>query len=231
MRKTTERKPFIAPVVDNAAQFIRERGAVTVGELAEYLSAALTGEQLAYWWRQPRREFLGLPVIDSGSIEFVRTIAALLVNRTVDLDATDPALLKLTWDGRWEAHREASQPHEYKSLTGAHYHVLTVRDPGGAQQVAECWEGENDLGFLQQYLDELYLHDFVDEGWEAIFIVGCPDRCPRDEICNLSVDEWGAPYWQEPAFPGVEDFLQRTGSEQADPLTNSSGVIAYQRLP
>jgi hypothetical protein len=214
MSTTTERKPFIAPVIDNAAQFIKERGAVTVSELAEYLSAAdvnisgdteLTGEELAYWWRKCRPEFLGLPVIAFGSTEFVRTIAALLINRTVDLDATNPAVLKLTWDGRWGAHRE-SQPNIYKSRTGGHYHILTVRDPGGSQQVAECWEGGSDLVLAQQYLDEVYLRDFVDEGWDAIWIVGCgSDRCRRDEICNLPVEEWGAPYWGDTTvFPGIE---------------------------
>ena len=107
MSTTTERTPFIAPLVDNAAQFIKERGAVTVSELAEYLSAVgvtvrgdaeLTGEELAYFW--DRKQFLALPVIASGSAIFLRIVEALLVNRSVHLDATNPALAKLTWDGR-----------------------------------------------------------------------------------------------------------------------------------
>jgi hypothetical protein len=52
--------------------------------------------------------------------------------------ATNPALLKLTWDGRWDACREASQPTGYKSRTGGHYHIRIVRDPGGPQQVADA---------------------------------------------------------------------------------------------
>jgi len=201
MSTTTEIKPFIVHVVDNAAQFIKERGAVTVSELAEYLTAAgvtvrgdaeLTGEELAYF--QGREELLALPVIASGSTELVRTVAALVVNRTVDLDATNPALLKLTWDGRWDAYREASPPKKYKSRTGGHYHILTVRDPGGSQQVAECGEGECDLGFACQYLDDVYLRDSVDEGWDAIWIVGCgPDRCRRDEICKPGTSSPGPP--------------------------------------
>jgi hypothetical protein len=243
MSTTTERKPFIAPVVDNAAQFIKKRGAVTVSELAEYLSAAginvsgdaeLTGEELAYRWR--RKKFLELPVIASGSIEFVRTIAALLVNRTVDLDASNPALLKLTWDGRWDAHHEAPQPKRHKSRTGGHYHVLIVRDPGGPQQVAECWEDKFDLGFASQLLDE-YLRDIVHEGWDAIFIVGCgPDRCRRDEICNLPVEEWGAPHWADDTTvsPGVEDSCNAPGSEQAfrafrDLINKTVGVDGQSR--
>ncbi|MGA9357935.1 MAG: hypothetical protein WBW75_07950 [Mycobacterium sp.] len=110
MSTTTERTPFIAPLVDKAAQFIKERGAAAISELAEYLSAAginvsgdaeLTGEELAYYWR--REELQILPVIASGSGEFVWTIAALLVNRTVDLDTSNLALLKLTWYGDLEA--------------------------------------------------------------------------------------------------------------------------------
>jgi hypothetical protein len=204
MSTSTERKPFIAPVVDIAAQFIRKRGAVTVSELAIYLSAAglnvsgdaeLTDEELGYLWRQ-RNEVPAQPVIASGSAEFVQAIAALLVNRTVDLDATNPALLKLTWDGRWDAHREASTPVKDKSRTAGHYHILTVRDPGGSQQVAECDGDEWHLGFLCQYLDEVYLREFIDEGWDAIWVVGCgSDRCRRDEICNLPVEEWGEPHW------------------------------------
>src|ERR1700752_5166695 len=43
---------------------------------------------------------------------------------------------------------------------------------------AECWEGKCDLTFACQYLDEIYLRETIDEGWEAIWIVGCgPDRC------------------------------------------------------
>src|ERR1700757_4351669 len=118
MSTTRERKPFIAPVIDIAAEFVKKRGAATVSELAVYLSAAgvnvrgddeFAGEELAYLWRR-RQEVPALPVIASGSTAFVRTIAALLVNRTVDLDVTNPALLKLTWDGRWDAHHTASTP-------------------------------------------------------------------------------------------------------------------------
>jgi hypothetical protein len=75
-----------------------------------------------------------------GGAEFVQIAAALLVNRTVVLDVSDPAVLKLKWDGRWDAHRAASQPNRYKSRTGGHYHLLSVRDPGGPQQIAECAE-------------------------------------------------------------------------------------------
>ncbi|ORA15560.1 hypothetical protein [Mycobacterium asiaticum] len=87
------------------------------------------------------------------------------MNRTADLDAANPAVLKLTWGARWNAHREASTPMKDKSRAGCHYHILTVRVPGGSQQIAECWEGEWDLGLAQQYLDEVYLHNSVDEGW------------------------------------------------------------------
>jgi hypothetical protein len=238
MSTTTQRKPFIAPLVDGAAQFIKEHAAVTVSELAEYLSAAgvnvcgdyeFTGEELAYFkgrkkshlGRRGVRDFLDLPVIASGSNEFVRTIAALLVNRTVDLDAINPSLLKLTWVGRWDAHFEASPPMKDKSRTGGHYHILTVRDPGGSQQVAECWEDEFDLGWAWQYLDEVYLQrDWIDEGWDAIWIVGCgPDRCRRDEICNLAVEEWGEPFWgMRAVISGVEDFGSAPNIELADPL-------------
>src|ERR1700741_4702397 len=154
------RKPFIAPVVDVAAHFINKRGAVTVSELAVYLSAAgvnvrgddeFAGEELAYLWRR-KKEVPALPVIASGSTQFVRTIAALLVNRTVDLDATNPALLKLTWDGLWYA---PSTPMKVKNRARGHYHTLTVRDPGGSQQIAECSEDERDLSHAQQYLDEV----------------------------------------------------------------------------
>ncbi|CPR10492.1 hypothetical protein BN971_01881 [Mycobacterium bohemicum DSM 44277] len=57
MSTTRERKPFIAPVIDVAAEFIKKRGAVTVSELAVYLSAVgvnvrgddeFTGKELAY---------------------------------------------------------------------------------------------------------------------------------------------------------------------------------------
>lgn len=155
-----------------------------------------------------------LPVIASGSAEFVRITAALLVNRTVDLDATNPAVAKL----RWEAY-PAAPPMKERSRTGGHYHILTVRDPGGSQQVAECWEGECGLSFACQYLDELYLRDYVDEGWDAIWIVGCgPDRCRRDEICNLPVEEWGAPHWaDETVLAGSEDSCSAPKSELADP--------------
>jgi hypothetical protein len=233
MALTTERTPFIAHLVDSAEQFIKERGAAAVSELAVYLSAAgvnvsgdaeLTGEDLAY--RLDRQELLALPVIASGSIEFVRTIAALLVNRTVDLDATNPALLKLTWDGRWDAHREASKPNRYKSRTGGHYHLLSVRDPGGPQQIAECAEYQGDFSLFQQYLDEIYPRDFVDEGWDAFFIVGCgPDHCRRDEICTLAVEEWGAPHWADrTVFPGVEDSLW-------NPLGAELAELCYARCP
>jgi hypothetical protein len=44
--------------------------------------------------------------------------------------------------------------------------------------------------------DQIYLPGTINEGWEAIWIVGCgPDRCRRDEICDLAVEEWGKPYW------------------------------------
>jgi hypothetical protein len=221
------RKPFIVPVVDIAAQFIKKRGAVTISELAIHLSAAgvnvrggdeFAGEELAPLWRR-RKEVPAVPVIASGSTEFVRTIAAVLVNRTVDLDATNPAVLKLTWDGRWDDDREASTPMKDKSRTGGHYHTLTVRDPGGSQQIAECWEGERDLGLAQQYLDDVYVRDSVDEGWDAIWIVGCgPDRCRRDEICNLPVEEWGPPHWADTTVFSGDDSFNAPNSELADPL-------------
>jgi len=225
MSTTTERTPFIAPLVDNAAQFIKERGAVTVSELAEHLSAAdvtvrgdaeLTGEELAYLW--DRKQLLALPVIASGSAIFVRIVEALLVNRSVHLDATNPALAKLTWDGRRDASREASPSMRDTSRTGGHYHILTVRDPGGPQQIAECWEGHCGLDFAQQYLDEIYLRHYVDEGWDAIWVVGCgPERCRRDEICNLPVEEWGSPHWAgEAAFPAAEYSGDAPESEPVD---------------
>jgi hypothetical protein len=74
-----------------------------------------------------------------------------------------------------------------KTPTGGHYHILEVRDPGGPEQVAECWEGKCDLTFACQYIDEIHLPDTIDEGWEAIWIVGCgPDRCraTRSPICQ-----------------------------------------------
>ena len=219
------RTPFIAPVVDIAAQFIKKRGAITVSELAVYLSAAglnvsgdaeLTGEELMYLWprrkeapalpviRSGRTGFAARPVIASGRPEFVRTIAALLVNRTVDLDATNPALIKLTWDGPWDAHFEASTPVEDESRTAGHYHILIVRDPGGSQQVAECDEAECRLDLLCCYLDEVWPYYF-DEGWDAIWIIECgPERCRRNEICNLPVQEWGEPHWVGNAsFPAL----------------------------
>jgi hypothetical protein len=218
MSTPTERKPFIAPVVDLAAQFIEKRGAVTVSELAEYLSAAgvnvsgdaeLTGEELAYFLR--RKQFLELPVIASGSAEFVGTVAALLVNRGgIDLDATNSAQLELSWDdGRRSGMRPKTHPTRCKGPhTSGHYHVLQVRDPGGPQQVAECWEDEMSLSHAQQYLDELVVRNAgvdcgiaVDEGWDGIWIVGCgPNRCRRDEICNLPVEEWGEPHWSGEAL-------------------------------
>jgi hypothetical protein len=200
----TERRPFVAPFVDEAAKFIKERGAVMVGELAEFLTDAgvdvrgdeeLTGEDLA---RTSRRDkFSLLDVIASGSPQFLRITAALLINRAVSLDAANPALVKLRWAGR-------DAPCRLTPSVGAHYHILTVRDPGGSQQVAECWEADDSLGFLQQFLEEVVLSDSVDEGWDAFYIVGCgPDRCRHAEIGALPVEEWGAPYWARADGPDV----------------------------
>jgi hypothetical protein len=231
------RTPFIAPVVDIAAQFIKNRGAVTVSELAVYLSAAgvnvvgdaeFAGEELAYLLGQSEelayllgKEVPALPVIASGSTEFVRTIAALLVNRRFDLDATNPALLKLTWDGRWDDDREASTPMKDKSRTGDHYHILKVRDPGRSQQIAECWAGD-DFGlalqhFRQAYF-EVYFRDSVNEGWDATCYIKCgPDRCRRDDICDPAAEESGSLHWADTTvFPGVDDSFNAPNSELAD---------------
>jgi hypothetical protein len=52
--------------------------------------------------------------------------------------------------------------------------------------------------------DQIYLPETIDEGWEAIWIVGCgPDRCRRDEICDLPVEEWGKPHWRDYAVYGA----------------------------
>lgn len=57
------------------------------------------------------------------------------------------------------------------------------------------------MGFASQYIDLIYVHNIIkfraiDEGWEGIWIVGCgPDRCRRDEICDLPAEEWGQPYF------------------------------------
>ena len=92
------------------------------------------------------------------------------------------------------------------------------RDRGGPQQIAECWEGHCGLDFAQQYLDEIYLRHYVDEGWDAIWVVGCgPERCRRDEICNLPVEEWGSPHWAgETAFLAAEDSGDAPESEPVD---------------
>jgi hypothetical protein len=196
---TSERTPFIAPLVDKATQFIKEHGAVTISELAEYLSTAgvnadgdeeLTGKELAYFRR--KKGFQDIPVIASGSFEFLRIIAAVLVNRNVKLDAANRAQAKLVCDGSDYC---AVPPEKYRGFTGGHYHILTVRDLGDPQQIAQCWREETSLTLVRSYADE----DFrlgIDEGWDAIWIVGCgPDRCRKEEICKLSVYEWGDPYW------------------------------------
>jgi hypothetical protein len=110
-------------VTDIAAEFIKRRGAATVSELAVYLSAAgvnvrgdneFAGEELAYLWRK-RQEVPALPVIASGSTAFVRTIAALLVNRTVDLGCHQP---RLALAKRAGTHPMVSHP--TAPTTGAH---------------------------------------------------------------------------------------------------------------
>ncbi len=171
------------------------RGAVTISQLVGHLAWAgvnldgndeLTGEELAHYRGDKR--LAALPVIATGSNEFVLITLALLVNRTVKLDFSNPALVKLIWDGRGNI-----PCCDYKTRTAGHYHVLFVRDPGGPEQVAQSWEGKYDLTFACQYLDEIYLRDTIDEGWEAIWVVGCgPDRCRRDEICSLPVEERGS---------------------------------------
>ena len=109
MTTTTKRTLFIAPLVDAAAEFIEAWGAVTISELAEYLAGSgvdvrgddeLTGEDLAYY--RPNRDFAALPVIATGSNEFVLITLALMVNRNVKLDCSNPTLVKLIWGGRWD---------------------------------------------------------------------------------------------------------------------------------
>ena len=183
MTTTKKRSLFIARKVDGAAKFIEARGAVTISELAEYLAGTgvdvrghdgLMGRELAR--HRGDKRFAALPVIATGSTEFVLIMLALLVNRNVELDLSDPALVKLIWGGRWDE-PTGSKLSELKTPTGGHYHLLFVRDPGGSKQVAECDPGNCDLSFACQYLDEIYLCDTIDEGWEAIWIVGCgPDR-------------------------------------------------------
>jgi hypothetical protein len=71
-----------------------------------------------------------------------------------------------------------------------------VRAPGGPEQVAQCEPGKCDLGFACQWIDEIYLPETINEGLEAIWIVGCAaGRCRRDEICDLPVEDWGEPHW------------------------------------
>jgi hypothetical protein len=213
----TKRSLFIAHLVDGAVDFIKAHGDITISQLADHLAGAgvdvrgvdhLSGQELARYWGQEK--FAALPVIATGSNQFLLIALALLVNRDVVLDSSNPTLAKLIWGGRWDVPR--SKLRGDKTRTGGHYHILTVRDPGGPEQVAECWEGKCDLTFACQYLDELYLADMyrgaaIDEGWEAIWIVGCgPDCCRRDEIPNLPVEEWGEPYWGgEAVYAGTGD--------------------------
>jgi hypothetical protein len=105
MTTTEKRTPFISPLVDGAAEFIEARGAVTINELAKYLVSAgvdvrgndvLTGEELASYWGE--LDFAPAPVIATGSREFVLITLALLVNRGVDLDCSNPTLVKLVSD-------------------------------------------------------------------------------------------------------------------------------------
>ena len=84
-----------------------------------------------------------------------------------------------------------------------HYHILSVRDPGGPQQVAECSEQTTtDPYSARQYLDEISRSVLVQGhipfgGWDGIWIVGCgPQGCRRSEICDLPVEEWGEPYFE-----------------------------------
>jgi hypothetical protein len=104
MTTTEKRSLFIAPLVDAAAEFIKARGAVTISQLALHLAWAgvnvdgedeLTGEQLAYYRRDTY--FAALPVITTGSHEFVLITLALLMNRNVELDFSNPGLVKLIW--------------------------------------------------------------------------------------------------------------------------------------
>ena len=90
-----------------------------------------------------------------------------------------------------------------KQRSPAHYHILSVRDPGGPHQVAECAEQTTtDPGFTRQYLDEIHRSVWAEghipfDGWDAIWIVGCgPGACRRGEICDLPVEEWGEPYFE-----------------------------------
>lgn len=105
MTTSEKRSLFIAPLVDGAVDFIKARGAVTISELAEYLEDAgvdvrgddeLTGEELAYYRRN--NDFAALSVIATGSDQFVLITLALLVNRPVELDFSNPTLIKLIWD-------------------------------------------------------------------------------------------------------------------------------------
>jgi hypothetical protein len=208
----TKRTPFIAPLVDGAAKFIEARGAVTIDQLAEYLVGAgvdvrghdvLNGKQLAHWLGV--RDFDALPDVATGSNEFVLITAALFINRNVELDSSDPTLVKLKSRTRLDG--RGGKLCDDKTRTGGHYHVLFVRDPGGPAQVAECFPGKCDLSFAGQWVDEIYLRASIDEGWEAIWIVGCgPDRCRRDKICDLPVEEWGEPHWgSDPGYEVADD--------------------------
>jgi hypothetical protein len=43
--------------------------------------------------------------------------------------------------------------------------------------------------------DQIYLPETINEGWEAIWSVGCgPGRCRSDDMCNLPVEAWGEPH-------------------------------------
>ena len=208
-RKKEEASPCaIADAVDTAARFIEERGAISFAELANFLAAIgieTDGDEVLpagdhpvglgrndYRWYNTRPEV----TLCAGSTEFVAVADALLSTKSVALEITTlgptaggtlPVLL--AWAG--DTQRRPG-----------HYHVLNVRDPGGPEQLAKCWEAKTNLTFAQQYLDEVYLPDLdkgriPDDGWDAIWIVGCgPRRCRRGEICDLPVEEWGEPHME-----------------------------------
>ena len=72
--------------------------------------------------------------------------------------------------------------------------MVFVRAPGGPKQVAQCKQRKNDLGCMSA--DQICLPETIDEGWEAIWIVGCgPDHRRREEICDLPAEERGEPHW------------------------------------
>lgn len=116
------------------------------------------------------------------------------MNRNVELDFSDPALIKLVWGGRQDTSR--GTPADYHAYTGGHYHTLFVRDPGGPEQVAECDPRNNNLSLICEWIDRIYLPETINEGWEAS---GSSDADPaaaaaaRSAICRWRS---GVPFWR-----------------------------------